>query len=368
MYGTRVKTLQDSISEKKLDAFAIIPSPTMFYLTGLSFHLMERPVVAIFQPTEQPILLLPNLELAKAESTPIDFKFLVYGEDEESRTRAFESASGALGHVQLRIGIEPLRMRAFELDLLKTALPESTFVPASEVITKLRIIKDEGEIEAMRSAVSIAESAMNNTLPLIRNGMTEQELAAELVVQLLRSGSESEVPFSPIVASGPNSALPHAVPSERMLQEGDLLVIDWGARVEGYISDLTRTFAIGEIEEELAQIYHVVKAANAAGTNAIRPGISCSEIDQAARSEITAAGFGKYFIHRTGHGIGLESHEGPYIREDNLELLLPGMTFTVEPGIYLPNKGGVRIEDNVVTTQDGGVSLSTFTRELQTIS
>jgi Xaa-Pro dipeptidase len=249
-----------------------------------------------------------------------------------------------------------------------SVLPESTFIPASEVTTQLRIIKDEGEIEAMRNAVSIAESAMENMLPLIRIGMTERELASELVVQLLQCGSEPEVPFSPIVASGPNSALPHAVPSERMLQQGDLLIIDWGARVEGYVSDLTRTFAIGEVEEELTQIYQVVKAANAAGTNAIRPGISCSEIDQAARSEIASAGFGKYFIHRTGHGIGLESHEGPYISDDNQELLAPGMTFTVEPGIYLPNKGGVRIEDNVVITQDGGESLSTFTRELQTIS
>lgn len=368
MYADRAKTLQDSISEKELDAFAIIPSPTMFYLTGLSFHLMERPTVAIFHPAHQPTLILPKLELSKAEGSPIDFAFYAYEEDEASRTRAFERAAGALGKKQLRIGIEPLQMRAFELDLLMSVLPESTFIPASEVTTQLRIIKDEGEIEAMRNAVSIAESAMENTLPLIRIGMTERELASELVVQLLQCGSEPEVPFSPIVASGPNSALPHAVPSERMLQQGDLLVIDWGARVEGYVSDLTRTFAIGEVEEELTQIYQVVKAANMAGTNAIKPGISCSEIDQAARSEIASAGFGKYFIHRTGHGIGLESHEGPYISDDNQELLAPGMTFTVEPGIYLPNKGGVRIEDDVVITHDGGESLSTFTRELQTIS
>ncbi len=368
MYADRAKTLLDAISEKELDAFAIIPSPTLFYLTGLSFHLMERPVVAIFHPAHQPILILPKLELSKAEGSPIDFGFYAYEEDETSRTSAFERAASALGKNRLRIGIEPLQMRAFELDLLKSVLPESTFIPSSEVTSQLRIIKDEGEIEAMRNAVSIAESAMENSLPLIRIGMTERELAAELMVQLLQCGSEPELPFSPIVASGPNSALPHAVPSERTLQQGDLLIIDWGARVEGYVSDLTRTFAIGEIEQALAQIYQVVKAANAAGFKAIRPGISCSEIDQAARSEIASAGFGKYFIHRTGHGIGLETHEGPYIREGNHELLVPGMTFTVEPGIYLPNKGGVRIEDNVLITHDGVESLSTFARELETIS
>jgi Xaa-Pro dipeptidase len=145
-------------------------------------------------------------------------------------------------------------------------------------------------------------------------------------------------------------------------------VIDWGARVEGYVSDLTRAFAIGEIDDELQWIHSVVKDANAAGIEAVRPEVPCAQIDHAARSVITAAGFGEYFIHRTGHGLGLEAHEGPYIFEGNQRALLPGMTFTVEPGIYLPKKGGVRIEDNVVTTQDGGESLSTFSRELQIIA
>jgi Xaa-Pro dipeptidase len=227
------------------------------------------------------------------------------------------------------------------------------------------LIKDPTEIAAMRSAVQIAEAAMEATLPLIKSGMSEQEVAAELMVQLLRAGSDAEFPFSPIIASGPNSALPHAVPTERIIQPGDLLLIDWGARVGGYISDLTRTFAIGEIDQALSQIYQVVHAANASGRDAVKPGITCGDVDLAARAQIEKGGFGEYFIHRSGHGIGLEAHEEPYIAEGNPLKLAPGMTFTVEPGIYLPNKGGVRIEDNLVTTLEGGESLSTFTRELK---
>lgn len=368
MYADRARRLKESISQTELDAFAIIPSPTLFYLTGLSFHLMERPVVAFFRSEDQPILVLPKLELSKAESGVVDFVFFAYEEDVQSRANAFVAAANELGSGKYKLGIEPLRMRAFEMDLLRKAMPGIDIIPAPEIMSDLRIIKDSGEIGAMRTAVSIAEKAMNETLPLIQVGMTERELAAELVIQLLRSGSESEVPFSPIVASGPNGALPHAVPSDRKIRAGDLVVIDWGARAEGYVSDLTRTFAIGDIDQELEKIYDVVKAANQAGVDAIQPGISCGEVDLASRSTIEAAGYGEYFIHRTGHGIGLEAHEGPYIFAGNPKILSDGMTFTVEPGIYLPNLGGVRIEDNVVTTQDGGESLSTFTRALQKIT
>jgi Xaa-Pro dipeptidase len=198
-------------------------------------------------------------------------------------------------------------------------------------------------------------------------GVTEKEIAAELNVQLLKHGSESELPFPPIVSSGPNSTNPHASPTQRKLQSGDLLVVDWGATVDGYISDLTRTFAVGEVEEEFRRIAEVVLAANAAGRAAGRPGIPCANVDMAARHVIEQAGYGAYFTHRTGHGIGMEEHEEPYMRGDNMQMLYPGMAYTVEPGIYLPGRGGVRIEDNIVVTKDGVVSLSDLPRELRKI-
>lgn len=368
MYLDRVGRLNKNITKAGLDAFVIIPSPTMLYLAGLSFHLMERPTVAIFRPEDPQILILPKLELSKAKSSQVDFTYFFYEEDIQSRTDAFEQAANVFATEQLKVGIEPLRMRAFEIEILRNAMPGAEFKSAAEVVADLRIFKDQDEIKSMKKAVTIAESAMTATFPLLQIGMTERDIAAELVIQLLRSGSESEVPFSPIVASGPNSALPHAVPTDRTLQPGDLLIIDWGARVDGYVSDLTRTYAVGEIDEEFERIYSVVKDANGAGIEAVRPGVPCGDVDQAARSVITSAGFGEYFIHRTGHGIGLEAHEGPYIFDGNQQTLSPGMTFTVEPGIYLTNKGGVRIEDNVVVTQEGGRSLSTFSRELKVIS
>jgi Xaa-Pro dipeptidase len=208
---------------------------------------------------------------------------------------------------------------------------------------------------------------MEATLPLIKVGMSERQLASELTLQLLRHGSEPEMPFSPIVASGPNSANPHGTPTDRPLSLGDLLILDWGATVNGYVSDLTRTFAIGEPDPELARIAEIVAAANTAARDIAAPGVPASDVDQAARSVIEQAGYGKFFIHRTGHGLGLEGHEEPYIRGDNDQLLEEGMTFTIEPGIYLPNRGGVRVEDDFVITSDGGESLSNLPRQLRII-
>jgi Xaa-Pro dipeptidase len=224
------------------------------------------------------------------------------------------------------------------------------------------------EIGAMRQAVKIAERALAATLPKIRAGMTEREVAAELVVQTLRAGSDADLPFAPIVASGPNSALPHAFVTDRVIQPGDLLTLDWGAATRGYFADLTRTFAIGgEMDPELKKIYELVKGANAAGKAAAKPGVTCASVDAAARKVIADAGYGEFFTHRVGHGLGLEGHEEPSMHGRNEMRLEAGMTFTVEPGLYLPGRGGVRIEDDVVVTADGCESLSTYPRELQVI-
>ena len=219
----------------------------------------------------------------------------------------------------------------------------------------------------MRRAVQIAQDALEATIPLIKMGMTEKELSAELVVQLLKNGSDPELPFAPIVSGGSNAANPHASPSDRKLQAGDLLVVDWGAADHGYISDLTRTFAVGEVDEEWRRIHKIVQEANAAGRAAAQPGVPCADVDKAAREVIERAGYGVYFTHRTGHGIGMEGHEEPYMRGDNMQRLEPGMAFTVEPGIYLPDRNGVRIEDNVVITETGADVLSDMPREIRSV-
>lgn len=367
MVEKRLARLQRILVEHGLDALVLLPGPSLYYLTGVSFHLFERPIFGFFPAEGEPALVLPDLERAKGETIQLPTQLFTYGEDPSRQAEAVADAFRSLGLAGGTLGAEPLRMRLNEVELLGRVDPDLQLQPADEVTVLLRAIKDPDEVAAMRTAVEIAESALQATLPLIKIGMTERELAAELVIQLLRHGSDSELPFQPIVASGPNSALPHASAGSRQLAAGDSLLIDWGASHHGYLSDLTRTFAVGEATPELALIHQAVLAGNLAGRQSAGPGVPCGDVDHAARQEIETAGYGQLFVHRTGHGLGLEEHEAPFIRADNPELLMPGMTFTIEPGIYQQGFGGVRIEDDVVVTEDGGNSLSRFPRELQVV-
>lgn len=367
MTHPRLERLIALLRTSGLDAVALNPGPTLTYLTGLHFHLMERPVVLLVAAGQTPAIVLPELEMPKVGLFPYEVLPFPYGENPSAWEEAFRSAARALGLDGKRIGVEPRQMRLLEFRYLQAGAPGAEFPDASRVLAELRLRKDALEIERMRRAVHIAQQALESTLPLIKMGMTEKELAAELVLQLFRAGSDPEIPFSPIVSSGPNSANPHASPTDRPLQAGDLLVVDWGAAYEGYISDLTRTFAVGEVAPEFVKIHQIAQAANAAGRAAAHPGVTAAEVDRAARRVIEEAGYSEFFTHRTGHGIGMEGHEEPYIRGDNEQVLEPGMAFTVEPGIYLPGRNGVRIEDNVVITAEGSTCLSDFPREIRVV-
>jgi Xaa-Pro aminopeptidase len=367
MTQSRLDKLNASLRSSELDAVILNPGPTLTHLTGLRFHLMERPVVLMFAKDQDPAIVLPELELQKVVSLPYQLQVFAYPENPSEWDGAFRKAVQALGLDGKRIGVEPRQLRLLEFRHVKAGAPEAEYPDASDVLSALRLRKDRAEVEAMRRAVKIAQAALEATIPLIKMGMTEKELSSELVVQLLRSGSEPEMPFAPIVSGGPNAANPHASPSERKLQAGDLLVIDWGATYDGYISDLTRTFAVADVVDEYAKIHRIVQEANAAGRAAAKPRVPCANVDQAARAVIEQAGYGRFFTHRTGHGIGMEGHEEPYMRGDNLQLLEPGMAFTVEPGIYLPERNGVRVEDNVVITETGADVLSDMPREIRMV-
>ncbi len=367
MTQSRLDKLTASLRTSGLSAVALNPGPTLTYLTGVAFHLMERPVVLLVAPDSDPVLILPELELPKLDLFPYKVQAFAYGENPSEWGNAFRKAAQSLGLDGKCIGVEPRQMRLLEFSHVKSGAPEAEYPDASNVLAGLRLKKDKAEVDAMRKAVKIAQDALKAVIPQIKIGMTERELASELVMQLLKNGSDSEMPFSPIVSAGPNSANPHASPSERKLQAGDLLVVDWGAAYGGYISDLTRTFAVGEVDDECNKIHKIVQEANAAGRAAGKPGVPCAAVDKATRDVIEAAGYGKYFTHRTGHGIGMEGHEEPYMRGDNMQMLEPGMAYTVEPGIYLTNRNGVRIEDNVVVTETGADCLSDMPREIQVV-
>jgi Xaa-Pro dipeptidase len=367
MFQTRLAHLTASLRSSGLDALALNPSPSLVYLTGLHFHLSERPVVVLFTADSAPVIVLPELEMLKLTGLPYEIKAFPYSENLVEWDDVFHAAARSLGLDGKRIGVEPLHIRLLEFCKVKAMAGEAECQDASQVVGSLRIRKDADEIAAMRKAVKVAQDALEAVLPAIKVGVTEKEIAAELVIQLLQHGSQSELPFAPIVSGGPDSANPHASPSDRKLQPGDLLVVDWGATVDGYISDLTRTFAVGEVDAECEKIHKIVLEANAAGRDAAKPGVPCANVDIAARKVIEKAGYGSYFTHRTGHGIGLEAHEEPYMRGDNMQMLEPGMAFTVEPGIYLPGRNGVRIEDNVAITEDGAECLSDMPRELRIV-
>jgi Xaa-Pro dipeptidase len=364
-YKLRQQKLAAALQAAGLEALALNPGPSLAYMTGLHFNLSERPVVALFFPSRTPVIVLPELEAAKVRGLDYDLHSFAYGEEPATWSDVFSRAAGSASWSERpALGVEPRGFRVLELRLLEAALPQASIISGEQVISGLRMYKDSFELDAMRKAVDIAQRALLATLPAVKIGATEKELAAELTAQILRAGSDPLLPFTPIVSGGPNSANPHAFPGDRPLKAGDLLVIDWGAAHDGYFSDLTRTFSIGQPDEEMQRIARLVMEANAAGRSAAGPEVLASQVDAAARSVIENGGYGVYFTHRTGHGLGMEGHEDPYIRSGNPLPLAPGMTFTIEPGIYLPDRNGVRIEDNMVITATGAETLSNLPREL----
>ncbi len=364
MYSQRQKKIIQLLSRDAIDGLVLNAGPSLSYFSGLHLHLMERPILFFLIAGQKPLIVLPELERAKLEQLDFEIDSFTYPDDPARWPASFTAACKHLELGGRRVGYEPKQLRLLEYRYLKDAAGNTVFQNSDQAIAGCRAVKDSREIELLKQAVAIAQDSLAATLPLIKKGMTEKEVAAELIMQLLRHGSELPLPFSPIASTGPNGANPHAKPSGRRLTGGDLLVIDWGAAWNGYASDLTRTVGIGEVDKQSRRIHTLVQQANEAGRAAAGPGKTGGDIDRAARSLIEAAGFGPCFTHRTGHGIGMECHEEPYIHDGNSQLLEPGMTFTVEPGIYLRKKNGVRIEDDVLITEDGAVSLSDYSRDL----
>lgn len=360
----RIEALAGQLALSDLEWMALIPGPSLRYLTGLNFHLMERPLVFLVGKSGQVKVILPELERAKAANLPFDAEIIPFGDDPLTWNNVYKQALFEISGNSLRIGVEPTRLRFLELELLRQALPEAEIVDGSAALAELRMRKGSEELKAMQQAAIIAQNALLNTLETVKPGRSELEIAAELMVQLFREGSEAELPFAPIVSTGPNTANPHASPTDRVLQEGELLLIDWGASFAGTFSDITRSFFCGDPNNEMKQIASLVEKANAAARLGGRAGMPAGKVDRLARDVITEAGYGDYFTHRTGHGLGMEAHEPPYIYQGNPLILESGMVFTIEPGVYLPGKYGVRIEDDVVVEDEGLRSLTDLPRKV----
>lgn len=266
-----------------------------------------------------------------------------------------------------RLGVQGGHMTLNGRDLLEKAVPRGKAVPLTEILAPLRIVKDAGEVAQIRKAVRAAQEGFKAILAMGRRrwiGRTEREIAAELEYRMRLAGAD-EPSFETIVAVGPHSSLPHYRPGSTRVEAGSFVLIDWGARVAGYCSDLTRVVFAGKIPPQMAQVYEVVLRSQAVGIRACRSGVRASAVDKAARNVIEAAGFGKEFIHGLGHGVGLEIHESPGLGRLDTSRLRSGMVVTIEPGIYLPGVGGVRIEDDVLVTPGGCEPLTSLPRDLR---
>lgn len=362
-YQTRQNALSAVLEARGLDAIAIVPGANMIYFTGLHVHLSERPIIALFDH-EGLSIIIPQLETPKVDERP-DLRARVFAwNDTDGYEGAFAQAVDALDLRGGVLGVDGMTMRVSEWLAFQRIAPDLQVQAVERELIRIRSRKNPDEIEAMRRAVKISEAALARLTEWVRPGMTEREIAARLASDQLELGGEGES-FDTLVQTGPNSASPHGAPGNRALQENEFLLIDFGCLFNGYPSDITRTFCLGQPSDEMQRIFDTVVRANEAARAAVKPGVPMGEIDRAARDVIEAAGYGDYFIHRTGHGLGLEVHEPiPQIAAGVTDLLEPGMTFTIEPGIYIPGLGGVRVEENVAVTDTGVDVLTSFPREL----
>lgn len=350
----RIPRAQQAAAAAGLDALLITPGPDLRYLTGYDATALERLTCLVVPAVGAPVLVVPELERPAAVDSPagrLDLEIVGWAEtaDPVALVTARLSRPRRIGLADQMWAEKVLRFRA--------ALPEAEQVPASTVLAELRMRKTPEEVEALAAAAAAIDVVHAQVPALLRAGRTEREVGRDIAAAILESGHET-VDFV-IVGAGPHAASPHHEVSDRRLAPGDAVVVDIGGSRAGYCSDATRTYVLGEPSAQLARLYDVLARAQQAARDAVRPGVSAQDVDRAARAVIGEAGYGERFIHRTGHGIGVETHEEPYIVEGSTRPLEPGMTFSVEPGIYLPDRYGARIEDIVAVTESipgsGGV-------------
>jgi Xaa-Pro aminopeptidase len=359
----RVDLVRESARAVGLDAVLLSPGPDLRYVTGYDAKQLERLTCLVVPAHGDPALFVPRLELPAAQASPagsLGVEFVPWEETDDP----FGMVAARLGGVAT-VGLSD-RMWALFVLKFRDALPAARLALASGALRPLRIRKTAAEVEALREAGAAIDRVHARVPDWLRPGLTERAVGSVITEAILAEG-HAAVDFV-IVGSGPNAASPHHDVSDRVLRVGDIVVVDIGGTMpSGYCSDSTRTYALGEPPAEFTEYYKVLFDAQEAACAAVRPGVTAESVDAAAREPITSAGYGAAFFHRTGHGIGLETHEDPYIVAGNREVLEPGMAFSVEPGIY-PGPHGARIEDIVVCTPDGCERLNNTPRELFVVS
>ncbi|MCM2387045.1 aminopeptidase P family protein [Streptomyces albipurpureus] len=362
-YRARMARAAHLAAQAGLAGVLVAPGPDLVHLTGYRpTATTERLTVLVLREGRDPVLVVPTLEAPDAEQAPgaaaLRLRDWTDGHDPYAVTAPLLTSGG-------RFGVSD-NTWALHLLGLQHALPASSYVSLTEALPMLRAVKDAFELERLAAAGAAADAAYEEILKVPFAGRKETEVAADLAALLLRFG-HSQVDFT-VVGSGPNGANPHHEAGDRTISAGDMVVLDFGGLKHGYGSDTSRTVHVGEPSPAEQHIHDVVREAQQAGFAAVLPGVACQEVDRAAREIIDEAGYGDLFIHRTGHGIGVTTHEPPYMIEGEEQPLVPGMCFSVEPGIYLPGRFGVRIEDIVTVTDDGGRRLNNTDHAMAIVS
>ena len=358
-YQKRIARVQALMEQKKVDYIFLTASAGGYYLTGIRTVYDERMQLYIVPRQGKLICILPAMihDFIEAQNDGSwDTHYWVDGgrQPEDMLADYLQKPS--------RVMVDDLMRTQHCLRILPFC-KGAEVLPADALLKECRIYKDPDEIRMLKEAGALADEVMGEILPYLKEGVKEYEIALK-IEQLCREKGAEAVSFNPIVCFGPNGCNPHPAYSEAPLQRGQFITLDFGARLNNYCSDTTRTFCLGKATEEMKRIYETVRQANKAAFDACRVGVTCEDVDKAARTVITEAGYGPNFLHRNGHGIGIELHEEPFIVAGNSRPIEAGMTFSNEPGIYIADRLGVRIEDIVAVTADGPVSMNNFTKEL----
>lgn len=361
----KVEEIQQYLRNENIDVAFITTPDNVFYVSGFDSNPHERLLGVLIFKFAQPFVICPLMEVPDVQAAGWPFEAIGHA-DTDDAWEVVIKAVHKRGLAPTSIAIEKSHLTVERLERMNGLFPGAKFSRLDEQLNSMRNIKSEDELVNLRKAAELADYAIEIGCKEIAEGKTELEILMAIEFELKKKGVQ-KMSFDTMVLSGPKTASPHGVPGDRKIQKGDFILFDLGVEYNGYCSDITRTVAFGEPTEKQREIYETVRRAEQAAVDYVRPGVMALEIDKAARDVITEAGYGEYFTHRVGHGLGISVHEYPSITGTNELVLEKGMVFTIEPGIYHPEVTGVRIEDDVVVTADGVEVLTKFPKELQII-
>ena len=359
---TKINQLSSYLSENNLDAAFITTPDNVFYVSGFRSNPHERLLGVVIFKDAEPLMICPKMEVPDAKEAGWSFD-VVGHQDTDHPWQLLKEAIVAKGVTINQLAIEKSHMTVERLEALQELFPQASFARLDDQLNSMRVVKDESELVILRKAAEYADYAIEVGVSEIAEGKTELEILTAIELALKKKGI-AHMSFDTMVLSGPKTASPHGKPGDRKIQKGDFILFDLGVIYKGYCSDITRTVSFGEPSDAQKEVYEAVRKAEQDAVDAVKPGVRAMDLDKIARDVITQAGYGEFFTHRLGHGLGISVHEFPSVTGNNEMELIEGMVFTIEPGIYDPSITGVRIEDDVVVTKNGVEVLTKYPKEL----